>query len=127
MQNVTAYLVNVKVSYLQQWLRRTVKRGEEVVGGVQHPDSLVLLEALGPCPWQDTGVREVSPGMLMAVLLRQVWKLPAREGGGAPLSVAGTWGGKRDFAKAGTGKFGGVGFSPAASACLKEQHVDETL
>lgn len=55
------------------------------MGGVQHPDSLILLEALGPCPWQDTGVREVSPGMLMAVLLRQVWKLPAREGGGAPM------------------------------------------
>lgn len=56
-----------------------------------------------------------------------MWRGMMDTGSPLPLSVAGTWGGKRDFAKAGTGKFGGVGFSPAASACLKEQHVDERL
>lgn len=44
------------------------------------------LNALGPCPCrQDTEVWEVSPGMLMALLMRQLWKVPARKGGGEEL------------------------------------------
>lgn len=79
-------------------------------------------------------------------------KLPAREGGGAPMSSLAMftmhcsvawWAQARrypwvllfgvecglgaDFAEAGARKFGGVGFSPLASACLQQQHVDERL
>lgn len=76
-------------------------------------------------PWM---LRQPLRRALRVVKARALmWRGVMDTGSPLALSVAGTWGGKRDFAKAGTGKFGGVGFSPAASACLKEQHVDERL
>lgn len=58
-----------------------------------------------------------------------IWHGMMGTGSPLPLRVAvwgGVWGGRRsDFAEAGAGKCGGVGFSPAASACLKQQQVDE--